>query len=58
MPFETLRVLPAINQSKYIGTNPLILGPGSTRLPDSDDRLHSGLVESLLANTLPEGRRG
>jgi hypothetical protein len=35
----------------YPWPEPLILGSGTMGLPDSDDRLHSGLVELLLANT-------
>ncbi len=41
-----------LSRTSDIGPDPLILGSDSTGLQDSDDRLHSGLVESLLANTL------
>ncbi len=33
------------------GRNHPSFGSGSTGLPDSDDRLHSGLADSLLAST-------
>ena len=57
VPFESLQVPTVLSQTSDIGPNPLILGSGSTGLPDSDDRVHSGLVP-LLANTgIPDSLR-